>query len=114
VLELQDRGWLASAIDCESGAGIHSQGRRAEPVPRINIQMMSRDFVKRLKDVTGLVYFGPVSFRTRDGKRAVKFQWSVKNRQALAIIRAVYDLLIVKKAEADEILEYYGEVKREP
>jgi len=32
----------------------------------------------------------------------------VKNRQALAIIKAVYDLLIVKKPEADQILRYYG------
>jgi len=70
--------------------------------------MMNRDFVKRIREISGLGYFGPISFKTRDGNRATKHCWAVKNRQALAIIKAVYDLLIVKKPEADQILRYYG------
>ena len=61
--------------------------------------------------MTGLGYFGRITFKTRDGTRVPKYVWAVKHRQALAIIKAVYDLLIVKKSEADEILRFYGETK---
>ena len=63
-LDSQDRGWLASAIDCESAAGIYSNGKSGRAGPRMAIQMMNRDFVKRIREITGLGYFGPISFKT--------------------------------------------------
>lgn len=103
------KGYIAGIIDGEGYIGIINQGREPRVIVTSTNEILPRALVKMTR-----VGYAAVCKRRPDGRRLTAWQWLCLGENAIRVLRQVHDSLIIKRGQAEFVLEFDNYLKARP
>jgi len=98
-MEEKDKYWLAAAIDGEGSIGLMGK----QKTPYIGVYNRYEDFCKKAMNIIG--YGSVLGYKPKNPKHSVRYRYACSQRDiVLKVLKDIYPILIVKKNNAEIII----------